>query len=89
MKKLIFVGVMILGFVVSYTSSVPEFLQKQVQSLSGMSRSEFDTYINKKHYLVKAWAVDPKKMDPKTYKALYETLNYQETILNFIKGKTK
>ena len=89
MKKLIFVGVMILGFVVSYTSNVPEFLEKQVQSLSGMNRSEFDAFLNKKHYLVKAWAIDPKKMDPQTYKALYETLNYQSTVLNYIKGNKK
>ncbi len=84
MKKIAFIGIMILGLTVSFTSKVPEFLQKQVQSISGMSRSEFDAFLNKKHYLVKSWALDPKE-----HKALYETVNYQSTVLNYIKGKTK
>lgn len=83
MKKMVFIGIMILGFTVSFTSKVPEFLQKQIQSISGMSRSEFDAFLNKKHYLVKAWALDPKE-----HKALYETVNYQSTILNFLKSKS-
>lgn len=83
MKKIAFIGLMILGLGIGFTSKVPEFLQKQVQLISGMSHSEFDAFLNKKHYLVKSWTLDPKE-----HKALYETVNYQSTILNFLKSKS-
>lgn len=85
MKKLAFIGIMILGLAVGFTSNLPELLQKGVQKISQMNEKDFNEFINKRHYLVKDWALDPKKTDPKTYKALYETLNFQTTALNYFK----
>lgn len=89
MKKLAFIVIITFGIAAGFTSKVTVFLQKEVQSISGMSKSEFNEFVNKKHYLVKSWAIDPKKMDPETYKALFETLNFQTTALNYMKKQVK
>jgi len=89
MKKLAFLLIMTLGVAAGFTSKLPDLLQKEVKSISGMNKSEFDEFVNKKHYLVKSWAIDPQKMDPETYKALFETLNFQTTALNYIKKQVK
>ena len=89
MKTLAFLGIVIFGlaFWNSYTSGIPEFLEKQVESVSGMNHDEFNNFVNKKHYLVKSWALDTTKVSPETYRRLNETLNFQSTALNYIKKK--
>lgn len=89
MKKLAFLAIITFGIAAGFTSKVTEFLQKEVQSISGMNKSEFNEFVNKKHYLVKSWAIDSQKMDPETYKALFETLNFQTTALNYIKKQVE
>ena len=91
MKAVAFLGLIIFGlaFWNSYSSGIPAFLEKQVESVSGMNHDDFDAYINKKHYLVKDWALDTTKVSPETYRRLNETLNFQTTALNYIKKKFK
>lgn len=85
MKKLGFLIIIIPGLIIGLTSKIPNFLEKEVRSISGMNTIQFNNFLNKKHYLVKSWALDPEKMDPEIYKALYETLNYHSTIINKVK----
>lgn len=89
MKLVGFLGLIIFGFAFwnSITYKIPEYLEKQAESISGMNHKEFNDFINKKHYLVKSWALDTTRVSPEVYKRLNETLNFQGTTINYLNKK--
>ncbi len=82
MKKLLLICILFLTVVLLNPFNLFNYVVNDIGKLT--NKEDFNKMMNKRYYLIKSIALDPKKMDRKTYNTLYDVLNYETTAKNKI-----